>query len=322
MRLANAQSGVLSREQVLSFDVSRHIIARLLNDDRWRMIDRGIYLTLPVEPSWLALAWAGILIGGVGARLGPNASGFLYKLVELEPIPVDVLVPVARYAQRHGPWHFHRERAGARSASTHGSLPRLDVEATVLELCAKSTEGEIVGLISTAVQRRLTTPGRLSKALAARRRQRHRRLINDLLRDVAVGAESRLEVSYLRKVERAHGLPDGNRQRRRHGLPYFTDVGYDDYALLIELDGRVGHEGTDRFRDMERDNRFALVDWTTLRYGWYDVVERPCEVAAQVAQPPDVQGLARNTYPLPSLRSLAFLIVQDPTGTIRLKPAH
>jgi hypothetical protein len=53
---------------------------------------------------------------------------------------------------------------------------------------------------------------------------------------------------------------------------------------LVELDGRLGHEGMDRFRDMERDNRFALVDWTTLRYGWYDVVERPCEVATQVAQ--------------------------------------
>jgi hypothetical protein len=126
---------------------------RSMATDRWR-----IYLTLPVEPSWLALAWAGILIGGVGARLGPNASSYLYKLVEPEPMPVDVLVPVARYAQRHGPWHFHRERAGARSASTHGSLPRLDVEATVLDLCARSTEGEIVGLISTAVQRRLTVP--------------------------------------------------------------------------------------------------------------------------------------------------------------------
>ena len=140
VRLANAQSGVLSREQVLSFDMSRHVIARLLNNDRWRMIDRGIYLTLPVEPTWLALAWAGILIGGVGARLGPNAPGYPYKLVEPEPIPVDVLVPVARYAQRHGPWRFHREHAGARSASTHGSLPRLGVEATVLDLCATSTE--------------------------------------------------------------------------------------------------------------------------------------------------------------------------------------
>ena len=284
IRLANAQSGVLSREQILSFDMSRHVIARLLNDDRWRMIDRGIYLTLPVEPTWLALAWAGILVGGVGARLGPNASGYLYKLLEPQPIPVDVLVPVARYAQRHGPWRFHRESVGARSASTHGSPPRLGVDATVLDLCATSTEGEIVGLISTVVQRRLTTPSRLSRALAARSRQRHRRLINDLLRDVAAGAESRLEVLYLRMVERAHGLPDGDRQRRRHGLPYFTDVGYDDYALLVELDGRLGHEGMDRFRDMERDNRFALVDWTTLRYGWYDVVERPFEVATQVAQ--------------------------------------
>ena len=32
-----------------------------------------------------------------------------------------------------------------------------------------------------------------------------------------------------------------------------------------------------------RDNRFALIKWITLRYGWYDVVYRPCLVAFQIA---------------------------------------
>jgi hypothetical protein len=68
------------------------------------------------------------------------------------------------------------------------------------------------------------------------------------------------------------------------GLPYATDVGYDAYGLLVELDGRLGHEGAGRFRDMERDNRFVLGGLTTLRYGWFDVVDHPCLVAAQVGQ--------------------------------------
>ena len=38
-----------------------------------------------------------------------------------------------------------------------------------------------------------------------------------------------------------------------------------------------------RFRDMNRDNRFALIEWITLRYGWYDVSYRPCLVAFQIA---------------------------------------
>ena len=87
---------------------------------------------------------------------------------------------------------------------------------------------------------------------------------------------------YLREVERPHGLPVGNRQRSRLGLPYCTDVGYDSYRLLVELDGRDGHEGAGRFRDMRRDNRFAAGGFSTLRFGFFDVVDHPCAVAGQV----------------------------------------
>jgi hypothetical protein len=97
------------------------------------------------------------------------------------------------------------------------------------------------------------------------------------------GAESPLEVTYLRDVERARGLPPGARQISHTGLPYCSDVSYEKYLLLVELDGRVGHLDTGRFRDMERDNQFALRHYLTLRYGWFDVVHRPCQVAGQVA---------------------------------------
>jgi hypothetical protein len=46
--------------------------------------------------------------------------------------------------------------------------------------------------------------------------------------------------------------------------------------VIVELDGRVGHEGVGQFRDMDRDNRHALVDALTLRYGSYDLTARPC----------------------------------------------
>lgn len=44
-----------------------------------------------------------------------------------------------------------------------------------------------------------------------------------------------------------------------------------DYGLLIELDGRIGHTGDGRFRDMRRDNAAATDGLATLRYGWHDV---------------------------------------------------
>ena len=103
-----------------------------------------------------------------------------------------------------------------------------------------------------------------------------------MLDDVAVGAESALELLYLRDVERPHGLPVGSRQMSRLGLRYCSDVGYDEYRILVELDGQDGHAGTGRFRDMRRDNRFAARHHTTLRFGFFDVVNHPCAVAGLV----------------------------------------
>lgn len=93
----------------------------------------------------------------------------------------------------------------------------------------------------------------------------HRQLMLDLLTDVAAGAESALEVSYLRDVERAHGLPRVRRQLQRLGLPCHCDVGYDEFQTLVELDGRNGYVGSGRFRDMLRGNTFAAALWLALR---------------------------------------------------------
>jgi very-short-patch-repair endonuclease len=282
-QLAEAQAGVVSRKQVHLLGVSDAVTERLLREGRWQSVASGIYHIAPSPPTWDGLAWAGVLIGGDGARLGPQASGYLHNLKEDAPRPVDVLIPVGRSARIGGEWRFSRERPGARSPRSVHAPPRLTIEDTVLDLSSEATEGDLVGLVTKAVQSRRTTPRRLLKAMNERSRYKHRKLLIDILGDVAAGAESPLEMKFVHQVERPHGLPRGNRQRRRHGLPYISDVGYDAYRLLVELDGRAGHEGTGRFRDMNRDNQFALIEWITLRYGWYDVVHRPCVVAFQIA---------------------------------------
>lgn len=273
----------MSREQVLGHGLSKNSLASLIESGHWRRLARGAYLTTPTAPSWDALAWAGILLGGEQARLGPEASGHLHGLLPVGPEPVDILVPYGRSIRVDGPWRFVRERPTARSPRTVGSPPRLPVESALLDMVAPRSEGEVVGLVTKAVQSRRTTARRISTLLAARSAHPHRVLLTKLLADVAQGVESPLELSYFREVERAHGLPRGRRQRSRRGLPYLTDVGYDDYGVLVELDGRIGHEGEGRFRDMWRDNEFMIEELLSLRYGWFDVVDHPCAVNGQVA---------------------------------------
>jgi Transcriptional regulator, AbiEi antitoxin len=276
LQLAAMQACVVTRDQALGHGLSRHSIGRLVESGAWRRLARGLFLTVPLEPSWDSLAWAGVLLGGQFARLGPESSGFLHQPLPQPPDPLDVLVPRERRVGVLGPWHFIREAPGVRAARSVKDPPRLTVESTVLELADVRDAGEVVGLITTAVQRRRTTVRRLRRELDERARHRHRALLRDLLSDVEVGAESPIELRYLRDVERPHGLPKGNRQQSRSGLPYQTDVDYEEFRLIVELDGRVDHDGVGRFRDMDRDNRHALVEAVTLRYGSYDLAARPC----------------------------------------------
>jgi very-short-patch-repair endonuclease len=135
--------------------------------------------------------------------------------------------------------------------------------------------------LTRAVGGRFTTPQRLRAAMAGRRRLRWRRELVPALAEVAAGCHSVLELRYRRGVERPHGLPVGKRQLRR-GV-WYDDVVYDDYGVHVELDGRRAHPASTRFRDHRRDNAAVVAGGRVLRYGYADVVERPCVVAREVA---------------------------------------
>lgn len=62
-----------------------------------------------------------------------------------------------------------------------------------------------------------------------------------------------------------------------------SDVHFEEFGFVVELDGRLGHEH-EAFRDMDRDNRLTARGVLTLRFGWHDVVTRPCAVAAQIEE--------------------------------------
>jgi very-short-patch-repair endonuclease len=52
---------------------------------------------------------------------------------------------------------------------------------------------------------------------------------------------------------------------------------------VVELDGRATHTVDKRWDDIRRDNATSAGGILTLRYGWLDVTQRPCQVAAEVA---------------------------------------
>ena len=165
--------------------------------------------------------------------------------------------------------------------------PRLVLEEAVLDVCASApARTEALAVAADLCQQHRTTAARLLDALGRRRRLRHGAWLRSTLGDVAEGAFSVLEQGYLSRVERAHGLPRGERQAvaRASGGVVFRDVEYPQFALVVELDGRVGHELVrDRWRDMERDLVAAAGDSLTLRLSWRHVDQHACATAVRVA---------------------------------------
>jgi hypothetical protein len=156
----------------------------------------------------------------------------------------------------------------------------------LLGLCAGApTRSSALTIASDACRRRRTTPERLLRELEARPRLRHRAWLRGVLLETATGVQSALESSYLRKVERAHGLPRGTRQVRSvsaRGTVY-RDVLYAAHGVAIELDGRVGHElSRERWNDMDRDLEAAVGGLLTLRVGWRQAEDEPCLTAARI----------------------------------------
>lgn len=283
LRLAAAQEDVLTRDQALGLGLSRHSLTRLVEQERWQRLTPGLFLVHTGTAAWPSLAWGGVLLGGEGARLGHEAAAHAHGLIDEPPDPITVLVPHHVQVQDRSPWAFVRERPGARSPRVTGSPPRTLIADTVLDLCLDGSASRVEDWVTRAVQRRMVTTALVKRALRRRSRHPHRALLAELLTDVAQGAESPLELRYLRDVERRHGLPAGLRQVVDAEGTARRDVLYVDLGVVVELDGRRGHEAEGAFRDMRRDNKATADGLVSLRYGFADVHGQPCVVAREVA---------------------------------------
>ncbi len=283
---AAEQGGIISRRQAIECGVSPGAIAWLVEDGRWRVVHRGVYAVFTGDPSRAAVLWAAVHRAGEGAALSHQTSAELWGLLDQRNRLIHVTVPSER---RVGPiCGVVLHRSGRITEATHPSQrpPRTRIEETVLDLVDQATTFEAAfGYICASVQRGLTTPDRIASFMGLRKKLRWRRMLIPALADIRHGVHSWLEYRYLHDVERAHGLPTAIRQARvmlgrRSG---YLDNLYAEFGVCVELDGRSAHPDDKRWLDIRRDNAAAVTGTITLRYGWDDVISRPCEVAAQIA---------------------------------------
>lgn len=258
-----------------------------LRAGRWQRVHRRVYSTTTGGLTRTQQLWAALLYAGDGAVLSHWTAAELHGLTERVDSVIHVTIPADRRIADTSGLRLHRSWSLDDFQVHPGHLlRRTRVERTVLDLLQTArTVDQAFALVADACQRRLTTPQRLSAALARRPKTRWRALLCIALDEIAAGSHSVLEHKFV-VLNRRHGLPSFQRQLqlRTDRIRRWLDCDYAPIPVRVELDGRLGHERVlERWRDMSRDNAAALADRTVLRYGWADVTSRPCAVAGQVA---------------------------------------
>ncbi|MGV3562748.1 MAG: hypothetical protein ACO1ON_05640 [Nocardioides sp.] len=306
LRLQRRQAGVMSRGQALSLGVDAVFVERMLRRREWVRVHDGVYVDHTGPLSQRQREWAALLRypGSVlSAQAALSAAGLEG---DGRPRRVDLAVQHGRRVARTPGIVVTQLRCFESAALLEASPPRLRVEhAALLVASAATREDASVAVLADVVREGVTTTGRLLGALAAHPRLPRRALLREVLADVAAGAQSPLERRYLRDVERAHGLPRGERQVREvvrvvegELLRWVVrDVRYRAQQALLELDGRIGHSAAlDRWADLQRDLDAAVHGDLTLRAGWQQVLDR-CRLASVVGRVLQARGWAGTPVP-------------------------
>ncbi|GAB7053112.1 hypothetical protein [Catenuloplanes indicus] len=285
------QRGVVARWQALAGGYTRSGIERQLIDGQWRRLANGVYATRPGSLCRRGEFWAAVLAAGNGALLSHYSAAEVLGWTAGGLGPIHITVPAGRHPQEMPGVVIHRSRRAAFVRHPSRSPPVTRAEEAVLDLWEVAADlDEALGWVAVACGMASTSPERLLVALQSRLRVRWRVALMAALRDVGFGCRSLLELRYLRDVERAHGLPEGERwpcgdRSPREVPPEEVTNG----VVLYPAFGTSVHLGN-RKRDgaaegsPPRTSSDGTLQGRVLRYAEADVLERPCHVADEVAE--------------------------------------
>lgn len=279
--LTVAQDGVVARRQVLAAGGSDFDIARLVRRRELIPLERGVYVNHSGRLTQTQRHWAAVL------AFWPAALAHASALPDPPMTVVHVAVDPSRNLRPLPRVVLHRMPDFAQRADLDRSPPAIRLEHALIDVISSELRDEDVAAAFAVLARvcaaRRTTPQRIPQTLSTRRRVAGRRTVEAMLTDVRDGACSVLERGYLHRVERAHGLPRGERQIRSTatGRSTFQDVRYKRQGVVVELDGRAIHESPrDRDRDALRDlAELSRSDLVTIRVTYGLVFGGACRTA-------------------------------------------
>jgi very-short-patch-repair endonuclease len=264
--LARRQHWVITRAQLLAVGYTEAAIDHRIRKGRLHPIYPGVFAVdrraLPPDGYFMAA----VLASGSGAALSDDSAGELYGIRPRHRSPIHVSV-IGRQPRRRG-IKVHR-RSGFKVVR-HRGIPVTSIIDTLVDLATTLDDDELERAVNEAVNRNLTDPERLRRAVAAMRHRPGARTLARLLdRGTYAVTESRLEQRFLR-VAREAGLPKPQTQRHLEGGR--VDFFWPALGLIVEADSlRYHRTPAQQAADVLRDQKHAGAELTPLRFTHWQI---------------------------------------------------
>lgn len=302
--------GVLDIATALKY-MTRGELRWQVDSGRWQKPSRGVVAAQSgpltdrqiLRATLLRAGPRAVLAGLTAARLD-GFTGFGDK-TSFADGPIHLLAP-AGYKRRSAPrcepllqldvvTHYSRSLNGEDVHPTRRPR-RTRIARSLVDAAAwMPTDRGAAAILAAGVQQRLVRVEDLRQVVDRIETMRRRGLMTGLLADIAGGAQALSELDFTRQVIRRHRLPEPSRQvsrRDERGRQRWIDVMWDEWKIIVEIDGAQHADPLQRWDDMERDNDLNLDGYRTLRFPAWLVRNDPEYVAREI-----VRALHRNGYP-------------------------
>ncbi|MGY1836257.1 DUF559 domain-containing protein [Blastococcus sp. SYSU DS0510] len=279
-----------SSTATLSQFVAPRTVGRWLAAGRLVLLHPG-WVTVPeLADDWTVRAYAAASY--CGGPLSHWSALAAHGLGE-EYTRLDVTVPPGSRVRSSRSLSVHRSRMPFGLATARG-LVATPVSRALVDTwgdahratAMRASPGLARAAVLRAVQRRSVQPDQVAAELDRRPNLPGRAALDELLRLIAGGSRSELEIFGLQQILTIPGLPECRRQHRVFlpDGPVLLDAAWPDVLLAVELDGAAFHGSEEaRERDLRRDAALAVLGWQTLRFSYRRATSDPAGCRAQIA---------------------------------------
>jgi very-short-patch-repair endonuclease len=242
--------------------IRAHVRAR-----RWRRIGSQTIALATGQLAADAMFWAAVFEAGPRAQLDGESALIAAGLTGYRSDSIRVSVPRGAKVRRARGLDIRQTRRWDADDKVSTGVPRTHspVAAVRAALWAR-TDRQAALLLTMSVQQGLTTAQDLGVAALRIKRDRRRRLLHDVILDLAGGVRSLGELDFARECRR-RGLPEPSRQVVRRGRDgrYYLDVAWEEWRVAVEIDGIHHSWAVHVVSDALRQNAIVLQDMLVLR---------------------------------------------------------